>query len=57
MLLFWSRDVAQGRRIAAVKFDSLVKIDAIRIVPAGIAPFAAVPEEVGCVAFACRNIR
>ena len=51
MLLFWSRDAAQGRRIAAVKFDSLVKIDTIRVVPAGITPFAAVPEEAGCVAF------
>lgn len=50
MLLFWSRDVAHGRRLAAVKFDNLVKIDTIRIVPAGIAPFAAVPEENGFVA-------
>lgn len=48
MLLFWSRDVARGRKIAAIRFESLVKLDAIRIVPAGISPFQALPEELGC---------
>lgn len=52
MLLFWSKDVAQGRGLAAVKFDSLVKIDTVRVVPSGIAPFAAVPQETGFVVFA-----
>jgi hypothetical protein len=55
MLLFWSKDVAQGRRLAAVKFDSLVKIDTIRVVPAGTVPFAVVPEETGFVIFPSYN--
>lgn len=48
MLLFWSRDVAKGRQIAAIRFESLVKLDTIRIVPAGVSPFHALPEELGC---------
>ena len=51
MLLFWSRDVARGRQLAAVRFETLVKINTIRIVPTAIAPFAAVPEESGFVVF------
>lgn len=49
MLLFWSRDVAQGRKLAAIRFDVLVKIDAIRIVPTGMTPFLALPGELGHV--------
>lgn len=48
MLLFWSKDVAQGRKVAAIRFDTLVKIDGIRIVPAGNSPFNGLPDELGC---------
>lgn len=49
MLLFWSSDVAKGRNIAAIRFDTLVKVDSIRLIPNGALAFENVPTEIGFV--------
>lgn len=49
MLLLWSEALPTVGNVAAIRFPSPVRIQAFRIVPKGVSPFANLPNHIGYV--------